>query len=93
MVRKSKGPRRRARNKMKTRRRATPSDFLKEFSIGDRVAVKLQPNVKNKGYPYITYHGVSGAVVEKRGRAYVVEFHDKNKKKWVVLNPVHLKKL
>ncbi len=93
MVRKSKGPRRRARHKMQTKRRATPADYLKEFAIGDRVALVLQPNMMNKGYPYITYHGVAGAVVEKRGRAYVVEFHDKDKKKWVIVNPVHLKRL
>lgn len=93
IVRKAKGPRSGSRHKMQTRRRATVSDHLKEFAMGDRVAVKLQPNMYNKGYPYITYHGVSGSVVEKRGRSYVVEFHDKDKKKWVILSPVHLKRL
>ncbi len=92
MVRKSRGPRHKARHKMITKRRSTPSDFLKEFSIGDRVFVKLQPNVYNKGYPYIKYHGIAGQVMKKLGRAYVIKFYDGNAEKKLILNPVHLKK-
>ncbi|MFH0837473.1 MAG: 50S ribosomal protein L21e [Candidatus Aenigmatarchaeota archaeon] len=90
MVRNSKGPRNSARHKMRTKRRATPSDFLKEFHIGDKVVVKLQPNIKNKGYPYIKFHGVIGKVVKRIGNAYAVSFFDKNAEKQVILNPVHL---
>ncbi len=90
MVRKSKGPRRKSRHKMQTRRRSTPSDFLQEFSVGDRVFVRLQPNLKNKGYPYIRHQGVAGKVTEKRGNSYVVNFYDGDKEKQLILNPVHL---
>ena len=90
MVRKSKGPRSKARHKMQTRRRATPSDFLKEFHIGDRVFVKLQPNIMNKGYPYIKFHGVAGEIVGRMGKAYVVKFYDKNAEKKAILSPVHI---
>lgn len=90
MVRKSKGPRRKSRHKMQTKRRVTPSDFLKEFNVGDKVNVRLQPNLKNKGYPYIKFHGVSGEIVAKRGRAYEVKFYIKNAEKKVILAPVHL---
>lgn len=76
---------------MITKRRSTPSDFLKEFSIGDRVYVKLQPNMYNKGYPYIKFHGVAGKIVSKRGKAYVVDFYNKNKLKELIVSPVHLK--
>ncbi|MBI5331936.1 MAG: 50S ribosomal protein L21e [Candidatus Aenigmarchaeota archaeon] len=93
MVQKSSGPRKRSRSKMRTKRRATPSDFLKEFHIGDKVCIKLQPNLKNKGYPYIKFHGASGEIVKRMGNAYVVKFLDKNAEKQAILNPVHLKKL
>ena len=91
MVQKSRGLRANTRHKMQTKRPATPNDFLRTFKPGQTVGVCLQPNIKNKGYSYTAYHGKTGKVVEQRGRAYVVEIHDGNAIKKLILAPVHLK--
>ncbi len=91
MVVKSKGPRHKSRKKMIAKSRPKPSQFLQEFNVGDNVHFKIQSNLKNKGYPYIKFHGSTGEVVGKRGNSYLIKIHDKNKAKTLILNPVHLK--
>jgi len=91
MVQKSRGPRRKTRKKMRLEKKATVNQILQTFEIGDKVHVDLQPNVKNKGYPYISYNGLTGEVIEKRGNAYMVRIRDKNALKKLILKPVHLK--
>lgn len=93
MVQKSRGPRHKTRKKMQVRQIATPAAHLKSFEYGERVGIKLQPNIKSKGYPYIKFHGLTGMVIGKRGRAYIIRVRDKNALKTLILKPVHLKKL
>ena len=91
-MRRSKGFRSKTRNKLKTRRRVKITDLLKEYAIGDRVAIVLNPSVQD-GMPHPRFHGKVGRVIRKRGRAYVVEFKDGNKRKEAIALPVHLKKV
>jgi large subunit ribosomal protein L21e len=93
MVQKSHGQRHKSRKKMQVRRVVTPSMHLQSFELGERVGIKIQPNIKNKGYPYIKFHGLTGKVVDKRGDAYVIQVRDKSALKTLILKPVHLKKL
>ncbi len=60
-----------------------------EFSPGDLVHIKLDPSVHN-GMPHPRFHGRTGVVTEKRGRAYVVQITDGNKKKKVIVVPEHM---
>jgi large subunit ribosomal protein L21e len=92
MVRKAKGPRHGTRNKMVAKSRPKPSEFLKQFAVGDRVHVVMKPNIKSRGYPYVKFAGATGEVIEKRGNAYLVRISDKDAKKTLILNPVHLRK-
>ena len=87
MVRKSMGPRRRARN-IKSKRNLTVNDWLKEFEIGQRVHIDIKPSVHP--VPHRRYRGKTGKIVEKRGRAYVVEVKLGRKQKKLVLMPPHL---
>lgn len=91
MVQKSRGQRARSRYKMQTKRKATPNDFLRKFEVGQTVHVTMQPNIKNQGYSYLQFHGLTGKVIDKRGRAYVVQIRDGNAQKKLILNAVHLK--
>ncbi|NOZ59335.1 MAG: 50S ribosomal protein L21e [Euryarchaeota archaeon] len=62
---------------------------LQEFSPGDRVHIKIEPSV-HKGMPHPRFHGYTGVVRERRGRAYVVEIKDGNATKQIIALPVHL---
>ena len=91
MVQKSHGARSTSRGKMTLKRKATVVDNMRQFSAGDLVHVVFQPDVANKGYPYLMFHGVTGKVVGTRGSSYIVQFRDKNATKKMIVKPVHLK--
>ncbi|MBI2084027.1 MAG: 50S ribosomal protein L21e [Candidatus Aenigmarchaeota archaeon] len=92
MVRRSKGPKTRARKKLRQRPsvRPTITKFLQEFSLGQSVALEPEPS-SHKGMPFHKFKGSIGKVVAKRGRAYVVEIRIGNSIKQVISRPEHLK--
>lgn len=63
--------------------------IMHDFTIGDRVAIKLD-GAQQKGMPHRRFQGRTGRIVEKQGRAYVVEVKDGNKDKVVISRPEHL---
>jgi large subunit ribosomal protein L21e len=67
-----------------------PSIMLREFSIGDKVVIDLEPSV-HKGMPHRRFQGKVGVIAEKRGRAYVVEVNMKPENKVVIARPAHLR--
>jgi len=91
MVRKAKGVRAGTRRLLKKRvkRQITVNDVLKNFEIGDRVTIKINPSV-HRGMPHPRFHGRTGKVVEKRGLAYVVEVKDGRKMKKIIARAEHL---
>lgn len=92
MVVKSHGPRRRTREKFRRSVRTSVNEFLKQFEIGDKVVIKINSSSES-GMPFRRFQGLCGEVVEKRGRAYVLEIKDGDKVKKVIANPEHLKKI
>ena len=90
MVVKSKGGRRRTREKYRNPDKLTVNKLIRHFSIGQSVALKVSSNSQD-GMPFRRFHGKTGKVVEQRGGAYVVEIHDINKKKLVIARPEHMK--
>jgi large subunit ribosomal protein L21e len=92
-MRRSKGFKSGTRYKLKKGVRAkgkmSISKMLQQFSIGDRVHIVIDPAVQ-KGMPYPRFHGKTGTVIEKRGRAYLVEVSENNAKKTVICAPSHL---
>ena len=67
------------------------SRLLSELNIGDKVALVRDLSFK-ASFPK-TWQGRTGKVVEKRGRAYVVDVYDGNKLKKVTVKRINLKKL
>jgi large subunit ribosomal protein L21e len=92
MVVKSHGPRRRTREKFRRSVKASINEFLKEFEIGDKVVIDINSSSES-GMPFRRFQGLCGEIVEKRGRAYLLEIKDGNKTKKVIANPEHLKKI
>ena len=94
MVRRPRGLRSKTRKKLRKARRGgvTITQMLKEFEIGDKVTIVIEPSV-HKGMPHPRFHGRVGEVVGKRGRAYLVRIKDGGKQKLLIALPVHLKKV
>ena len=90
MARRSRGLRSRSRDKL-AGGRFSIAEALQDFKPGETVVLKLNPAV-HKGMPHHRYSGKQGTVVEKRGRSFVVEILDHNKKKFQISRPEHLKK-
>jgi large subunit ribosomal protein L21e len=94
MVKSSKGFRSRSRGTFTkdVRERGMPpvNRFLREFAIGERVTVVLEPSDPH-GQPHPRYQGKTCTVVAKSGRAYRIEFLDGGKRKELVALPVHLR--
>jgi len=89
MVVKSHGPRRRTREKFRRTERVPVNRFIKQFNIGDRVVIDIISS--SETMPFKRFQGLAGKIVEKRGRAYLVEIKDGNKAKIIMTKPEHLK--
>ncbi|MBI2079661.1 50S ribosomal protein L21e [Candidatus Micrarchaeota archaeon] len=89
MVKRSKGFLSKKTRKLKRRKKFTVTDFVKSFSLGQKVIISVKPYFS--GLPNPRYNNRSGVIVEKRGESYVVEILDGNLKKGIVSHPIHLK--
>lgn len=91
MVAKSHGPRRRTREKMRKEKRSkfTINRILKEFKLGEKVAIKTDSS--SSAIPFRRFHGLTGEIAGKRGRAYIINVYDGNKLKRVIARSEHLK--
>lgn len=93
---KSHGPRHRSRNLLKKkvgqRGLPAPGKFLQKFKVGEKVAIRPEAAVQ-KGMPAVRYIGSYGTVIAEKGRCYVVEIMDGNKRKQLISAPVHLKRV
>ena len=67
------------------------SRIFSELNIGDKVALVRDLSFK-ASFPK-TWQGRTGVIVEKRGRAYVIEVYDGNKLKKITAKRINLKKL
>ena len=90
MVVKSHGPRRRTREKFRRSKKTPINEFLKKFEIGDKVVIDINSS-SVKGMPFRRFQGLCGKIIEKRGRAYLVEIKNGKKIKTIISNPEHLK--
>ncbi len=93
MVKSSKGFRSRSRGTFtkEVRERGLPpvSRFLREFAIGEKVMVRIEPSDPH-GQPHPRYQGRTCTVVGRSGRAYRIVFRDGGKEKELIATPIHL---
>jgi large subunit ribosomal protein L21e len=96
MTRRTKGSRAGTRRKLskgpRERGKVSINDFLQKFDIGNMVLIKPEP-AYHKGMPYKRFFGKRAKVIEKRGKAYIVELKDGNKTKQLICSPIHLKRI
>jgi large subunit ribosomal protein L21e len=94
MGRKSKGYRAKTRSllrkKPRERGKTGLSKILLEYKPGEKVVIKINPSIHN-GMPHRRYHGRTGVITSKRGRAYVVKVSQGNAIKEIIARPEHLK--
>ena len=88
MVKRSSGMRVKTRNKLKDGRFSI-AEALQEFKIDEKVIITINPAV-HKGMPHPRFQGKFATVLEKRGRAFVIEIKDGNKAKQLIAKPEHL---
>jgi large subunit ribosomal protein L21e len=62
---------------------------IQEFEAGAKVHVLIDPSI-HKGMPHPRFHGKTGEVVGKRGRAFVLKITDGNATKTLITLPEHL---
>jgi len=62
---------------------------IQEFKDGDKVHVLIDPS-KHKGMPHPKFHGRTGEIIGKRGRAFILKVTDGKSSKTVISNPEHL---
>ncbi len=66
-----------------------PNRILRQFAVGDSVAVKMEPS-QHGGMTHKRFQGQTGTVSGKQGTAFVVEILHGNKPKTLVVRAEHL---
>lgn len=92
---KSKGPRRKSRSVLTKRARERGklglSRLLAEYEVGEKVIINIDSGI-HRGMPHKRFQGKVGMVVEKRGKAYILDIPQRKTSKLVIAGPEHLRK-
>lgn len=64
--------------------------YLRNYEPGNKVDIIINPAIM-KGQPHYRFHGRTGTIVEKRGRAYVIQLKIGGKDFWVITRPEHMR--
>jgi large subunit ribosomal protein L21e len=95
MVKASKGIMEKSRQKFKRRARerglSPITRALRTFEVGEKAVIVIDSSLQT-GWPHHRFHGLTGTVVEKRGRAYVIDVRFGGKVKQAIVLPEHLKR-
>jgi large subunit ribosomal protein L21e len=67
------------------------SRLLAKYEVGDKVIINIDPGI-HKGMPHKRFQGKVGTVVEKRGRAYVLDLPQRKTSKYIIAGPEHIKR-
>ena len=96
MVKRIGTARTKTRHKLQKKRREkgklSLSKFFQTFDEGEKVVLKAEPSYQ-KGLYFMRFHGKVGKVSGKKGRCYEVQITDFDKKKNLIVHPVHLKRV
>ena len=67
------------------------SRLLAEYEVGDKVVINIDPAI-HKGMPHKRFQGKVGTIIEKRGKAYILDIPQRKTSKLVVAGPEHVRK-
>lgn len=91
----SRGPRRKSRSVLTKRVREKGklglSRLLVNYEVGDKVIINIDSAIHG-GMPHKRFQGKVGTVVEKRGKAYILDIPQRKTSKYIVAGPEHIKK-
>ncbi|MDH5201070.1 MAG: 50S ribosomal protein L21e [Candidatus Bathyarchaeota archaeon] len=92
---KSKGLRRKSRSVLTKRARERGklglSRLLAEYEVGEKVIINIDSGI-HRGMPHKRFQGKVGTVVEKRGKAYILDIPQRKTSKFVIAGPEHVRK-
>ena len=95
MVRRSKGTRSKTRRVLskKYREKGLPNvtKVLQTFEEGEKASIVIDPSV-HRGQPHRRFYGLTGTIIGKQGKSYLIEVKSGNKKKTLIVRPEHLRK-
>jgi large subunit ribosomal protein L21e len=74
---------------VRTRGKSSVVKAIQEFDAGAKVHVIIDPSI-HKGMPHPRFHGKTGEVIGKRGRAFVLKVTDGDATKTLITLPEHL---
>src|SRR3989304_2025299 len=66
------GSRQKLRRRVRERGLSPITRSLQSFEVGDKATIVIDGS-RQKGWPHHRFHGLTGTVVERRGRAYVID--------------------
>ncbi len=93
---KSKGKRTKTRQKfrknIRERGKLSIDKIIQDFEVGSKATIKIEPSV-TKGQPDAKFHGRTGVITGKQGKAFIIKVKDGNKYKKVISRPEHLEKV
>ncbi|MDD4300296.1 MAG: 50S ribosomal protein L21e [Methanomicrobium sp.] len=69
---------------------APVTTVIQQFEEGQKVHIVVDPSVQT-GMPHRRFHGKTGVVLGRQGRAWMLEIKDGNSRKVVISRPQHLK--
>lgn len=61
------------------------------YDVGEKASVVIDPGVHG-GQPHTRFQGLTGTIVGKQGKAYVLQVKAGKKTKKIIIRPEHLKK-
>jgi len=87
------------RNKSRKRHRKKARDkglgsiekFLVDYKMGDKVDIITDPSKHKRGMPHRRFHGLTGTIMNQRGRCYEVQVKLGNSKKLLIIGKEHLR--
>ncbi|MFP4116982.1 MAG: 50S ribosomal protein L21e [Candidatus Aenigmatarchaeota archaeon] len=88
----SKGKMQGTRRKLKKDGGVAPNQHLKEFEVGEKVQIDIEPS-SHSTMPDPKFQGRVVEVTGTEGGTYLVKLKDGEKKKKIKVKPVHLKKI
>ncbi|MFX1587894.1 MAG: 50S ribosomal protein L21e [Promethearchaeota archaeon] len=83
--------RKRHRKKVRDKGLGSIEKFLVDYKTGDKVDIITDPSKHKRGMPHRRFHGLTGTIMNQRGRCYEVQVKLGNSKKLLIIGKEHLR--
>ncbi|MFX0026004.1 MAG: 50S ribosomal protein L21e [Candidatus Hermodarchaeota archaeon] len=83
--------RKRHRKKVREKGLGSVEKYLVEYKMGDKVDIITDPSQHKRGMPHRRFHGLTGTIMNQRGRCYEVQVKLGNSKKLLIIGKEHLR--